>query len=66
MNLLATIEQGATSLQPCGFVSNLQTSVWFPVFFFSLTALALNFRRGIEVQIEIILRSTTEFWLFPE
>lgn len=65
MNLIATMEQGATSLQPCGFVSNLQTSVWFPVFFFSLTALALNFCRDILVQIEMIFL-TTEFWLFPE
>lgn len=36
---LAIMEQAAPSLQPCGFVSNLQTLVWFPVFFFFFSQL---------------------------
>lgn len=34
LNLLAIMEHASLSLQPCGFVSDLQTLVWFPVCFF--------------------------------
>lgn len=40
LNLLAIMEHASLSLQPCGFVSDLQTLVWFPVYFFFVTAAA--------------------------
>lgn len=58
LNLLAIMEHASLSLQPCGFVSDLQTLVWFPVYFFCHSCCLqkdLNFK-GTVVQIEIILR----------
>lgn len=57
MNLLTIMEHAVLSLQLCGFVSHLQTMVWFPVcfFFHSCQQKDLNFK-GIVAEIEIILR----------
>lgn len=56
MSLFTIMEHAALSLQLCGFVSHLQTLVWFPVcFFYSCQQKDLNFK-GIVAEIEIILR----------